>query len=96
MRISANLWNCSQRVLCPNSKERDELHKKRKLERLAPIIEAAESRIPPLTKLDEIPTVTAYPALKQQREGKPPEEAEMSEDGKAFLLAIEGGQRTKK
>ena len=80
----------------PEFKERDELHKKQKLERLAPIIEAAESRIPPLTELDEIPTVTAYPALKKQFEGKPPEEAEMSEDGKAFLLAIEGGQRVKK
>ena len=80
----------------PEFKERDELHRKRKLEKLAPIIEAAESRIPPLTELDEIPTVTAYPALKQQREGKPSEAAEMSEDGKAFLLAIEGGQRVKK
>ena len=80
----------------PEFKERDELHKKQKLERIAPIIEAAESRIPSLTELDEIPTVTAYPALKQQREGKPPEAAEMSEDGKAFLLAIEGGQRVKK
>ena len=66
------------------------------MKRLAPIIEAAESRIPPLTELDEIPTVTAYPALKKELEGEPPEEAEMSEDGKAFLLAIEGGQRVKK
>ncbi len=80
----------------PEFKERDELHRKQKLERLAPIIEAAESRLPPLTELDEIPTVTAYPALKKEREGEPPEEAEMSEDGKAFLLAIEGGQRVKK
>ena len=80
----------------PEFKERDELHRKQKLERLAPIIEAAESRIPPLTELDEIPTVTAYPALKKELEGKQPEEAEMSEDGKAFLLAIEGGQRVKK
>ena len=80
----------------PEFKERDELQKKQKLERLAPTIEAAESRIPPLTELDEVPTVTAYPALKKQVEGKPPAEAEMSEDGKAFLLAIEGGQRVKK
>jgi alkanesulfonate monooxygenase SsuD/methylene tetrahydromethanopterin reductase-like flavin-dependent oxidoreductase (luciferase family) len=80
----------------PEFKERDKLHRKQKLERLAPIIEAAESRIPPLTELDEIPTVTAYPALRKELEGKPPEEAEMSEDGKAFLLAIEGGQRVKK
>ena len=80
----------------PEFKERDESHKKQKLERLAPIIEAAESRIPPLTELDEIPTVTAYPALKKELEGKSPEEAEMSEDGKAFLLAIEGGHRVKK
>ena len=80
----------------PEFKGRDELHKKQKLERLAPIIEAAESRIPPLTELDEIPTVTAYPALKKEREGEPPEQAEMSEDGKAFLLAIEGGHRVKK
>ena len=79
----------------PEFKERDELHRKQKLERLAPIIEAAESRIPPLTELSEVPTVTAYPTLKKQLEGKPPEEAEMSEDGKAFLLAIEGGQRVK-
>ena len=80
----------------PEFKARDELHRKQKLERLAPTIEAAESRIPPLTELDEVPTVTAYPALRKQLEGKPPEEAEMSEDGKAFLLAIEGGQRVKK
>ena len=80
----------------PEFKGRDKLHKKQKLERLAPIIEAAESRIPPLTELDEIPTVTAYPALKKEREGEPPEQAEMSEDGKAFLLAIEGGHRVKK
>ena len=80
----------------PEFKERDELHKKQKLERLAPIIEAAESRIPPLTELDGIPAVTAYPVLKKEREGEPPEQAEMSEDGKAFLLAIEGGQRVKK
>ena len=80
----------------PEFKERDESHKKQKFERLAPIIEAAESRIPPLTELDEIPTVTAYPALKKQRKGEPPEQAEMSEDGKAFLLAIEGGHRVKK
>lgn len=80
----------------PEFKERDALHRKQKLERLAPIIEAAESRIPALTELDEIPTVTAYPALKKQLEGKPSEEAEMSEDGKAFLLAIEGGQRVNK
>ncbi len=80
----------------PEFKERDELHKKQKLERLAPIIEAAESRIPPLKELDEIPAVTAYPVLKKEREGEPPEQAEMSEDGKAFLLAIEGGHRVKK
>ena len=93
--ICESLELLASRVM-PEFKERDELHQKQKLERFAPIIEAAESRIPPLTELDEIPTVTAYPALKQQREGKPPEEAEMSEDGKAFLLAIEGGQRVKK
>ena len=93
--ICESLELLASRVM-PEFKERDESHKKQKLERLAPIIEAAESRIPPLTELDEIPTVTAYPALKKEREGEPPEQAEMSEDGKAFLLAIEGGQRVKK
>jgi len=86
----------------PEFKERDAAHIKRKLERLAPAIKAAESRIPPLTAPDDLSVVDAYPALQKKREQKPlrsvslrPDEAEMTEDGKAFLLAIEGGKRVR-
>ncbi|MCZ6680592.1 MAG: hypothetical protein O7E52_25450 [Candidatus Poribacteria bacterium] len=68
---------------------------KRKLEKLAPAIAAAESRTPSLTALDAAPVVDAYPVLKQKREQKPPDEAEMTAEGQAFLLAIEGGKRAK-
>jgi alkanesulfonate monooxygenase SsuD/methylene tetrahydromethanopterin reductase-like flavin-dependent oxidoreductase (luciferase family) len=79
----------------PEFKERNEAYEKRKLERLIPAIEAAEARIPPLTAPDDVPVVDAYPALQKKLEQKPPDEAEMTEDGKAFLLAIEGGKRVR-
>ena len=78
----------------PDFKARDEAHVKRKLDRLGPAIEAAESRIPRLTAPEDAPVVDAYPILKKKLERKDPSEAEMTEDGKALLLAIEGGKRT--
>lgn len=84
----------AERVL-PDFKERDALQVTRKNERLAKVIEAAEKRKPPLTSLSETPTVDSYPVLKRKLEEKKEEssDTEMSDDGKKFLLSIEGGKR---
>lgn len=81
--------------ILPDFKARDAAHVSRKNERLADAVGAAESRKSPLTLLSEIPIVDAYPVLKRKMEEKTAEagETEMSEDGKKFLISIEGGKR---
>jgi hypothetical protein len=68
----------------------------KKNERLAEVIEVAEKRKPALTALSEVPVVDSYPVLKRKLEEKKeePSDTEMSDDGKKFLLSIEGGKRT--
>ena len=82
----------------PDFKVRDEKHVSQKNERLAKAITAAEARKPTLTSLSEIPVVDSYPVLKKKLEEKAAEvdEPEMSDDGKKFLLSIEGGPRQAK
>ena len=81
----------------PDFKARDAAHNTRKNERLSEAIIAAETRKPALTSLSETPTIDSYPVLKKKLEEKAGEvsEPEMSEDGKKFLLSIEGGNRQK-
>ncbi len=81
----------------PDFKARDAAHNTRKNERLLETITAAETRKPALTSLSEAPTIDSYPVLKKKLEEKAGEvsEPEMSEDGKKFLLSIEGGNRQK-
>ncbi|MYF57308.1 LLM class flavin-dependent oxidoreductase [Candidatus Poribacteria bacterium] len=82
----------------PDFKERDIEHTTRKNEQLADAIHAADARKPELTSRSEIPIVDSYPVLKKKLEENVTEtdEVEMSEDGKKFLLSIEGGNRQKK
>ena len=93
--ICESLELFAERVL-PDFKARDAAQVATKNERLAKAIERAEGRKPALTSLSEIPTVDAYPVLKQKLEEKKEEsgDSEMSDDGKNFLLSIEGGKRT--
>ncbi|MDE0084253.1 MAG: LLM class flavin-dependent oxidoreductase, partial [Candidatus Poribacteria bacterium] len=79
----------------PDFKERDAGHITQKNERLAKVITDAEARKPALTSLSETPIVDSYPVLKKKLEEQTAEvdEPEMSDDGKKFLLSIEGGQR---
>lgn len=81
--------------ILPDFKARDAAHVSRKNERLADAVGAAEARKSPLTPLSEIPIVDAYPVLKRKMEEKTAEVGgtEMSEDGKKFLISIEGGKR---
>ena len=81
----------------PDFKARDIEHTTRKNERLADAINAADARKPELTSRSEIPIVDSYPVLKKKLEENVTEtdEVEMSEDGKKFLLSIEGGSRQK-
>ena len=81
----------------PDFKARDAAHNTRKNERLSEAITAAETRKPALTSLSETPTIDSYPVLKKKLEEKAGEvsESEMSEEGKKFLLSIEGGNRQK-
>ncbi|MDE0556710.1 MAG: LLM class flavin-dependent oxidoreductase, partial [Candidatus Poribacteria bacterium] len=85
----------AERVL-PDFKERDAAQVAEKNERLTEIIVAAEKRKPVLTALSEVPVVDSYPVLKRKLEEKKevPDDTEMSDDGKKFLLSIEGGKRT--
>ncbi len=93
--IMESLELFAERVL-PDFKARDAAHVAQKNERFAAATERAEERKPALTSLSEIPTVDSYPVLKQKLEAKTEETDanEMSEDGKKFLLSIEGGKRT--
>ena len=85
----------AERVL-PDFKERDAAQVAEKNERLTEVIEAAEKRKPMPTSLSEVPVVDSYPVLKRKLEEKKevPDDTEMSDDGKKFLLSIEGGKRT--
>jgi alkanesulfonate monooxygenase SsuD/methylene tetrahydromethanopterin reductase-like flavin-dependent oxidoreductase (luciferase family) len=93
--ICESLELFAERVL-PDFKARDATQVSKKNERFAEAIERAEGRKPDLTTLGEIPIVDAYPVLKQKLEEKVAEtnDNEMSDDGKNFLLSIEGGKRT--
>ena len=93
--ICESLELFAERVL-PDFKERDGAQVAEKNERLAEVIEAAEKRKPVLTSLSEVPIVDSYPVLKRKLEEKKeePGDTEMSDDGKKFLLSIEGGKRT--
>jgi alkanesulfonate monooxygenase SsuD/methylene tetrahydromethanopterin reductase-like flavin-dependent oxidoreductase (luciferase family) len=92
--ICESLELFAERVL-PDFKGRDTAQVAKKNERFAGVIEGAEGRKPPLTTLSEIPIVDSYPVLKRKLEEKTemPSDTEMSDDGKKFLLSIEGGKR---
>ena len=92
--ICESLELFAERVL-PDFKVRDAVQVAKKNERFAGVIEGAEGRKPPLTTLGEIPIVDSYPVLKRKLEEKTemPSDTEMSDDGKKFLLSIEGGKR---
>ncbi|MDE0322503.1 MAG: LLM class flavin-dependent oxidoreductase [Candidatus Poribacteria bacterium] len=92
--ICESLELFAERVL-PDFKARDAAHVAKKNERLAEATQRAEERKPALTSLSEVPIVDSYPVLKQKLEEKAEEtNNEMSDDGKKFLLSIEGGKRT--
>ena len=92
--ICESLELFAERVL-PDFKARDTGHVAKKSERLAEATQRAEGRKPTLTSLSEVPIVDSYPVLKQKLEEKAEEiNNEMSDDGKNFLLSIEGGKRT--
>ena len=92
--ICESLKLFAERVL-PDFKARDAAHVAKKNERLAEATQRAEGRKPALTSLGEVPIVDSYPVLKQKLEKKAEEtNNEMSDDGKNFLLSIEGGKRT--
>ena len=92
--ICESLELFAERVL-PDFKARDAAHVAKKNERLAEATQRAEGRKPALTSLSEVPIVDSYPVLKQKLEEKAEEtNNEISDDGKNFLLSIEGGKRT--
>ena len=93
--IAESLELFAERVL-PDFKARDAAHVAKKNERFAEATESAEGRKPALTSLGEIPIVDSYPVLKRKLEEKTEETNanEMSDDGKKFLLSIEGGRRS--
>lgn len=92
--ICESLELFAERVL-PDFKARDAGHVAKKNERLAEATQRAEERKPALASLREVPIVDSYPVLKQKLEEKAEEtNNEMSDDGKNFLLSIEGGKRT--
>ena len=92
--ICESLKLFAERVL-PDFKARDAAHVAKKNERLAEATQQAEGRKSALISLSEVPIVDSYPVLKQKLEEKAEEtNNEMSDDGKNFLLSIEGGKRT--
>ena len=95
--ICESLQLFADKVL-PDFKARDAERSGEKYDRLAGAIIAAEARKPELTSLNEVPVVDSYPVLKKKLEEKAVEvsEPEMSDDGKKFLLSIEGGPRKEK
>ena len=93
--ICESLELFAERVL-PAFKERDAVHVAKKEARLAEAIARAEARKPALSALSDIPVVDAYPVLRKKQEAQTAEISkpdEMSEDGKKFLISIEGGKR---
>ncbi len=95
--ICESLHLFAEKVL-PEFKERDAAHAIEKNERLKDAIANAEKRKPTLTPLSETPTVDSYPLLKKKLEEQAAEvsEPEIGDDGKNFLLSIEGGPRQEK
>ncbi|MDE0467842.1 MAG: LLM class flavin-dependent oxidoreductase [Candidatus Poribacteria bacterium] len=93
--ICESLELFAEQVL-PDFKARDAAYLAKKSERLAEATEKAEGQKPALTSLSEVPIVDSYPILKRKLEEKTEEtnDSEMSDDGKKFLLSIEGGKRT--
>jgi alkanesulfonate monooxygenase SsuD/methylene tetrahydromethanopterin reductase-like flavin-dependent oxidoreductase (luciferase family) len=80
----------------PEFKERERKRDKVKAEQLAPFIAAAESRIPPLTMMQDVPPVAAYPLMWKQMSsettsGVPDRRPGMT----AFWQTQVGGKRTK-
>jgi alkanesulfonate monooxygenase SsuD/methylene tetrahydromethanopterin reductase-like flavin-dependent oxidoreductase (luciferase family) len=91
--IMESLELFAERVL-PDFKARDAIHVAKKSERIAEATARAEAQKTGLTSLSEVPVVDSYPVLKQKLEEKTEESHnEMSDDGKKFLLSIEGGKR---
>ena len=92
--ICESLALFADRVL-PDFKARDAGYVAEKNERLVGAVTGAEARKPALTSLSETPVVDSYPVLKKKLEKQTTEagEPEMSDDGKKFLLSIEGGKR---
>jgi alkanesulfonate monooxygenase SsuD/methylene tetrahydromethanopterin reductase-like flavin-dependent oxidoreductase (luciferase family) len=64
--ICESLELFAARVL-PDFKTRHAARAKRKAEELAPYVEKATSRIPPLDRLDPVPPVDSYPVMMQKR-----------------------------
>ena len=92
--ICESLELFAERVL-PDFKARDAAQVAAKEERLAGAIARAEARKPALTSLSDVPVVDAYPVLRKKQEAQTAATSkpdEMSEDGKKFLLSIEGGK----
>ena len=92
--ICESLELFAERVL-PDFKARDAEHIAKKNGRFAEATERADGRKPALTFLNEGPIVDSYPVLKRKLAEKTEEtdNNEMSDDGKKFLLSIEGGKR---
>lgn len=63
--ICESLELFARRVL-PEFRERHEAAARRKAEELAPYVEKAMTRIPPITQLDPVPEVESYPVLMQK------------------------------
>ncbi len=82
-------------TVLPDFKARDAVQVARKNERFAEAVAAAEARKPPLTHLSDIPIVDAYPVLRKKREARAAQATEngIGDDGKKFLISIEGGKR---
>jgi len=74
--------------LLPAFKERDEVQRRRKAERLAPAIELAMEHVSELPRVEEIPALDAYP-LQAAKEGLA-EEPQRPVDGDNIVTAIAG------
>ena len=72
----------------PEFKEREEERTRRKMETLAPYIEKALSRVPPIAAMDTVPPVDSYPVL-LRKAGIEPEQTPGSITGVQRLLGID-------
>ncbi len=85
----------AERVL-PDFKDRDSASTAQKNSRFAKAIVHAEARKPSLKRLNKVPPVDAYPLLRKKLEvdeAAESDQTDISDDGKKFLLSIEGGKR---